>query len=165
MKRVPNLQFSVSATTRPPRHYEKDGFDYHFLTKEAFQECIEDNQLIEWEEVYEGTYYGTLKSEVNRVWESGNHVVFDVDVVGGVNIKKQLGDKATSIFVKVSSPEILRERLMKRETETEKTLENRVKKSFEEMKFESQFDQSVLNEDLGIAVDQTEKIVNDFLRN
>ncbi|MFK7953412.1 MAG: guanylate kinase [Ekhidna sp.] len=163
LEKIPSLEFSISATTRPKRSFEVHGKDYYFHSFKEFDEMRDNEDLYEWEEVYEDTYYGTLKSEVDRIWKSGNHVIFDVDVQGGLRLKRKLAEDAIAIFVNVKSPEILKERLQKRNTETEETLNERVSKSIEEMKEQDKFDQVVLNEDLDQAVSDAVKIVRDFI--
>lgn len=163
LEKIPSLEFSISATTRTKRPYEVNGNDYYFLSFEEFDKMREAEDLYEWEEVYEDTFYGTLKSEVDRIWKSGNHVIFDVDVQGGLRLKRKLGDDAIAIFVSVKSPDTLKERLKKRNTETDETLQERVNKSIEEMKEQDKFDQIVLNEDLEQAVVDAENIVREFI--
>jgi len=142
----PELAFSISATTRPPRGQERDGIDYHFITVEQFRKKIEASEFIEWEEVYAGNYYGTLKSEVERLWAAGKDVIFDVDVQGGVRLKEYFGERAMSVFVKAPSLEALRERLVSRGTETPASLERRLKKAGNELTFEPKFDVTVVND-------------------
>lgn len=163
LERIPSLRFSVSATTRKKRSTEIDGRDYYFLSLNEFKEKIATNQLIEFEEVYTDTYYGTLKSEVDRIWREGNYVIFDVDVKGGIALKKALGDRALSIFIKVASPEVLRNRLKLRNTEDEATLQMRVEKSIIEMKEEAKFDKVVINEVLDEAIAEAEQLVKAFI--
>lgn len=159
----PELDFSISATTRSPRETEKDGKDYYFLSKEDFQRRIDNHEFLEWEEVYQGTFYGTLRSEVRRIWEEGKHVVFDVDVEGGVNLKKALGERAFAIFVKVTDLEVLRNRLRSRGSETEESLDRRVQKAELEMNYEGHFDFSLLNDDLDRSKKQAEEKVSSFI--
>lgn len=163
LDRIPNLRFSISATTRAKRSTEIDGRDYHFLSVEDFEAKKGTDELLEWEEVYAGTYYGTLKSEVKRIWSEGNHVIFDVDVKGGKHLKNIFGKQAVSIFVKVRGEEVLRERLQMRNTESEEALNIRVNKAAEEMKEEVHFDKVVLNENLDEAIDIAESIVKSFI--
>lgn len=163
LEKIPSLEFSISATTRAKRAYETHGKDYYFLPFKEFDMMRENEDLYEWEEVYEDTFYGTLKSEVDRIWKSGNHVIFDVDVQGGLRLKRKLAEDAIAIFVSVKSPEILKERLRKRNTETDESLQERVNKSIEEMKEQNKFDQVVLNEDLEQAVLDAERIVREFI--
>lgn len=165
LDRIPSLRFSISATTRGKRPTEMDGRDYYFLSLNDFMEKKESDELLEWEEVYTDTFYGTLKSEVERIWEEGNHVIFDVDVTGGKRLKKILGEQAISIFVKVKGEDVLRERLQMRNTESEEVLNIRVSKAAEEMKEEIHFDQVVLNENLDEAIGEAESIVKSFITN
>src|SRR5690606_23733182 len=134
------LEFSVSACSRNPRPNEMNGVDYYFLGVEGFKEKIEQQAFIEWEEVYENNFYGTLKSEVERIWKKGNAVIFDVDVIGGLNIKRIFGDKALAIFVQAPSMEILENRLRGRSTETEEKIQQRLAKAHSEMNFAPNFD-------------------------
>lgn len=165
LDRIPSLRFSISATTRSKRPAEIDGRDYYFLSIDDFTSKKESGQLLEWEEVYKDTFYGTLKSEIDRIWADGNHVIFDVDVKGGKHLKEILGDKAISVFVKVKGEDVLRERLQMRNTESEEILNMRISKAAEEMKEEAHFDQVVLNENLDEAIDQAESIVKSFIMN
>jgi len=164
LKRIPELTFSVSATTRQMRATEINGVDYYFLTKEGFQEKIKNNRLLEWEEVYEDIYYGTLEAEVQRIWDEGSHVIFDVDVQGGINLKKSLQRKALSVFIRAANAEILRERLKKRDTESKRSLEMRVNKAILEMKEEEKFDKVICNEDLQTAIQEAEVLVRKFIK-
>ena len=157
------LSFSVSATTRQKRDYEIDGKDYYFITPEDFLQRAKKGEFIEWEEVYNGQYYGTLYSEVERIWSGGGHVIFDLDVVGGLNLKKILGEKALSVFVKAPSIEVLEERLRKRSTETAEKIEQRVAKAQHEMAYEPRFDTVIVNENLEVALKEAEQCVREFL--
>lgn len=157
------LEFSVSATSRAMRPGEVDGRDYCFLTPVMFRQKIEQNQFVEWEEVYAGSYYGTLKSELERIWAAGKHVLFDVDVVGGVNLKKQFGDQALSIFIKPPSVKELENRLRNRSTETEESLLRRLGKAEEELSYEQQFDAVVVNDVLDEAVQEAYDRVYQFI--
>ncbi len=159
----PVLDFSVSATTRTRRKEEVHGIDYYFLSLESFKSKIENQEFIEWEQVYEGLFYGTLKEEVQRVWDAGKHVIFDVDVEGGINLKNFLEDRALSVFVKVSDVSTLRERLERRKSETDDMLERRVQKAAEEMKFESKFDRVLVNDIKEEAFIAARKMTKDFL--
>lgn len=163
LDRIPSLRFSISATTRSKRPTELDGRDYYFISKETFLEKRENEQLLEWEEVYEGTFYGTLKSEVDRIWSEGNHVIFDVDVKGGLRLKRKLGEKALSVFVKVPNVEVLKERLKGRKTENEQTLKMRMEKAEIEMLEEKNFDAVLVNDKLDDAIDRAEKLVKAFI--
>jgi len=157
------FQFSVSATSRPPRDNEIDGRDYYFLTPKTFREKIENHEFLEWEEVYEDQYYGTLKSEVERIRENNHHVLFDIDVVGGLNIKKQFGNEALSIFVMPPHIKELEKRLKIRGTENEESLSKRLAKSEHEMTFAPEFDKVIINDELQKAVEETHKIIKEFL--
>ncbi len=158
-----HLAFSVSATTRAKRDYEIDGRDYYFISADEFLHRVKNNEFIEWEEVYSGQYYGTLHSEIERVWSRGEHVIFDVDVVGGLNLKKLLGDKALSVFVKAPSVEALEDRLQKRSTETPEKIRLRIAKANQEMTFEPRFDRVIINSDLATAFQEAESCVREFL--
>jgi guanylate kinase len=158
------IQFSVSATSRQPRGEEKDGVEYYFLTPEEFRKRIANNEFLEYEEVYTNTYYGTLKSEVDRILAEGTHVIFDVDCVGGVNIKKIYGEQALSIFVMPPSVEVLRERLEKRATDTPQVIESRLAKAEYEMSFAPQFDVTVFNDDYDRAKGEVLRLVSDFIQ-
>ena len=151
MSQLPLFEFSISATTRPMREGETDGKDYYFLTIEKFKELIEQQQFIEWEEVYEGRFYGTLKSEISRIANEGKVAIFDVDVKGGINIKKLYGSSALSIFIQPPSIEVLEERLRIRATDTEEDIKARVNKAAEEMTYSSQFDQIVVNDNIEVS--------------
>ncbi|MDH5608006.1 MAG: guanylate kinase [Cyclobacteriaceae bacterium] len=159
----PDLQFSISATTRAPRAGEKHGKDYYFLSKDEFEKKLAEEKLLEWEEVYPGIYYGTLLSEIDRIWKSGAHVVFDVDVVGGVNLKQKLGERALAVFVKVAHIAQLEARLRSRGTESEESLAQRLGKAGEEMKYESSFDVTLVNDALEQTLKEAEQLVTDFL--
>jgi guanylate kinase len=159
-----HLLFSVSACTRNKRNGEVDGKDYYFLSKESFEQKIKAGEFLEYEEVYGGNFYGTLKSEIDRIWELGKVVLFDVDVVGGLHLKEYFGANALAVFVKPPNIQVLEERLRFRSTETEDTLRMRVNKAVKELAFESKFEQLLLNDDLKHALAQAELIVNDFLK-
>src|SRR3990170_568219 len=149
LKRNSDLGFSISASTRDKRgRTEQNGKDYYFLTPADFKKKIDNNEFVEWEEVYEGNFYGTLKSEIDRIWKSGKNVIFDVDVKGGLNLKRYFGDKALAIFVKVPSIEVLKDRLHDRGTETEESLSRRLFKAEFEMGFSDKFDVVLENENL-----------------
>lgn len=158
------LCFSISATSRERRGTEEDGKDYHFLSKEAFEAKIAAGDFIEWEEVYAGTYYGTLRSAVEQVLAAGKSVIFDVDVKGGLNIKKQYGSKALAIFVEAGSLEVLQERLSKRNTESAEKLQMRLNKAAAEMAFAHEFDYILVNENLETAKATASQVVGDFLK-
>ena len=158
-----SMEFSVSATSRPPRGEEQDGREYYFKTADEFRKLIEEDKLVEYEEVYEGRFYGTLKSECERIWGAGHVIIFDVDVKGGVSLKKYFGDAALSIFIKAPSVEVLRERLVKRGTDSPEAIEERIAKAEQEMAFAPQFDYLLVNDDLKTAFAESEKVVEDFL--
>lgn len=158
-----NLTFSISATTRAPRGEEVDGRDYYFLSREAFMQRVGRDEFLEWEEVYSGTCYGTLKSEIERIWNEGKVIVFDVDVNGGRNIKKYFGSDALSIFVMPPSVEVLEQRLRSRGTDSEEAIVKRLARSAEELKQASQFDVTIVNDDLQRAVGETRRVIEEFL--
>lgn len=158
-----DLGFSISASTRDRRgRTEQHGKDYYFLTPEDFKDKIDNNEFIEWEEVYAGNFYGTLKSEIERIWSEGRNVIFDVDVKGGINLKKYFGDKALAVFVKVPSMEVLKERLRDRGTESEESLSRRLFKANFEMTFQDKFDVVLVNEDLSRSLKEAQKLYDDF---
>ncbi len=158
------LAFSISATTREKRPYEKNGVDYYFISREEFKKRIENGDFAEWEEVYENQFYGTLKSEIDRIWALGKDIIFDIEVKGAQNIKKAYGDQAIVIFIKPPSFEVLVERLKSRKTENEKSLNKRIARAKKELEYEDKFDQVVINDDLASAIKETEKLVNSFLK-
>ncbi|MBW3544189.1 MAG: guanylate kinase [Bacteroidetes bacterium] len=162
----PKLGFSISACTRDKRgRNEQNGKDYYFLSPEEFKEKIDQNAFVEWEEVYPGNFYGTLVSEIERICSEGHHVIFDVDVKGGLHLKEYFGDKALAIFVKVPSLEVLTQRLRDRKTETENALSQRLFKAQFEMKFENRFDITLVNEDLETSLQKAQDLVDAFLGN
>ena len=157
------LYFSISCTSRAPRGTEQDGVEYFFLTPEEFKDKIAKNEFLEYEEVYENRFYGTLKQQVERQREAGQNVVFDVDVKGGVNIKKYYGDEALSLFIQPPSVEELRKRLIGRATDTPEAIEQRLAKAEYELTFASQFDHVIVNDDLEIAKQEALKTIKSFL--
>ena len=163
MSELNNLTFSVSACSRTKRDYETDGKDYHFITVNEFKEKIENKEFIEWEEVYPDHFYGTLYSEVENKRKAGKHVVFDVDVIGGLNIKRIFGNEALAIFIKPPSIEVLKERLLNRGTDKNKDIETRIRKAAYELGFEKDFDVTIVNDDLSKAKDETMQVVIAFL--
>lgn len=163
LQKALNLAFSISATSRPARGQERHGVDYYFLSQEAFAQKVSENAFLEWEEVYPGTCYGTLKEEVERLLQEGKNVVFDVDVVGGVNIKKFYGDRALAIFIKAPSVEELRKRLELRATDAPEVIEKRVAKATLELTYAPEFDVVVVNDQLEKACIETEKVVHNFV--
>ncbi|MDR1055237.1 MAG: guanylate kinase [Prevotellaceae bacterium] len=163
LEKFPQLEFSISATSRQPRGIELHEIDYHFLTVDEFKQKIAGNEFVEWEEVYAGNYYGTLKSEVKRIWAKGNVILFDVDVKGGINIKEIYGDTALSVFIMPPSIDILRKRLQERGTDLPEAIERRVHKAEEEITYVSRFDVILLNDKLEDTLHNAEKIVSDFI--
>jgi guanylate kinase len=158
-----NMAFSISATSRMPRGKEEHGKDYYFLSADEFRNRIASNEFLEWEEVYPGTFYGTLKSEVERITSQGMHVVFDVDVVGGINIKKMYGSRALSMFIQPPSIEELRNRLVGRGTDSKEKIEERINKAEQELTYATQFDVVVVNDNLDKAQQEAEKLLSHFL--
>lgn len=164
LKLHPELEFSISATSRAPRGQEKHGVEYYFYTADDFRQMISEDRFVEYEEVYAGSFYGTLRSEVERIWAKGHTIIFDIDVQGGVNLKRIFGEQAFSIFIQAPSVEVLRERLNGRGTDTEEAIERRVAKAASEMEFAAgKFDHVLINDDLQTALAEAEKIVGDFL--
>jgi guanylate kinase len=157
------VEFSISACSRAPRGKEKHGEDYYFLSTEEFKAKVNADEFLEWEEVYPGRYYGTLRSEVSRIWSKGKQVIFDIDVVGGVNLKKQYGEKALSLFIKAPSVLILKERLEARNTEDEFNLNMRLAKVEEEMAYAKDFDIVIVNNDLKTAQQEAFQKVTEFI--
>ena len=157
------LGFSISATSRVPRGKEEEGKDYYFLSPEAFEEKINTGAFLEYEEVYAGTYYGTLKTEVERLWQNDLHVLFDIDVVGGLNIKKQFPEQTLALFVQPPSFEILEKRLRARATETEEKIQMRLDKVQTELNYAPQFDYCLINDDLDTAKKEVVRVVREFL--
>lgn len=159
----PMLAFSVSACTRKQREGEVDGKDYYFLSVEEFRQKIARDEFLEYEEVYGGNFYGTLKSEIDRIWSLGKTVLFDVDVVGGLSIKKYFGNQALGVFVKPPDVHVLENRLRFRSTETEHTLQMRIEKAIQELTYESKFEKVLLNDKLENTLTEAETLVNEFL--
>lgn len=160
-----NLGFSISACTRDRRgRAEQNGKDYYFLSPDEFKAKIDNDEFVEWEEVYVGAFYGTLKSEIERLWASGRHVLFDVDVQGGLKLKKYYGDRALAVFVKVPDEETLRQRLIGRGTETEDSLSKRLFKVHFEMSFQDQFDVVLVNDTLEDSFVKAQQLVDDFIQ-
>ena len=164
LKLHPEMEFSVSATSRAPRGQERNGIEYHFFTADEFRKMIAEDKFVEYEEVYAGSFYGTLKSEVQRIWDKGHVIIFDVDVKGGVNLKKYFGDKALSVFIQAPSVEELRKRLVARGTDSAEAIAKRVAKTSEEMTYADKFDYILVNDDLQKAYTEAEKVVDDFLQ-
>ena len=159
----PEVEFSVSATSRLPRGEEKDGVEYFFYSADIFRLLVRDDKFVEFEEVYPDRFYGTLKAEVNRIWARGNVIIFDVDVKGGVNLKKYFGDQALSVFIQAPSVEVLRQRLIGRGTDSAEDIEKRVAKAAEEMTYAPQFDKVLINDDLATALAEADAMVDAFL--
>lgn len=164
VKAFPELEFSISATSREPRHNECDGTDYYFLSPEEFKKFVKEDKFAEWEEVYAGTCYGTLRSELERIWGKGNTIIFDVDVKGGINLKNIFGGSALSVFIMPPSVEELRRRLVCRGTDSPEAIEKRIAKAELEIEDANRFDKIVVNDNLEQAVTQVEQAVKDFLR-
>ncbi len=163
MLHLPQLSFSVSATSRPPRPGEKDGLDYFFISVEEFRQKIKEDAFVEWEEVYENQFYGSLRSEVEKIREFGDSVVFDVDVKGGISIKKKYGDEALAIFVRPPSIAVLEARLRHRSTENEKSIRQRLDRATYELTFEKYFDKVLINDNLEKARKEALNMVRDFI--
>ncbi len=161
----PELEFSISATSRAPRGQEQHGVEYYFFTSDEFRQMIAEDKFVEYEEVYAGSFYGTLRSEVERIWAKGHTIIFDIDVQGGVNLKRIFGEQALSIFIQAPSVEILRERLIGRGTDTMEAIAKRVDKAASEMEFaEGKFDYTLINDDLQTALAEAEEVVGGFLK-
>ena len=163
MKQGLGLEFSISATSREPREGEVDGREYHFISPEKFRKMIKEDAFIEWEEVYPDQFYGTLYSEVENIWKRGKHAIFDIDVVGGQNLKKEFGERACAIFIQAPSGEVLEQRLRARATDDEASLQLRLGKALFEMEHATRFDHILINDSLEKALAEAEKIVTDFL--
>jgi guanylate kinase len=163
LEQFSNLEFSISATSRSPRGVEKNGVDYYFLSAEEFAEAVAANKFVEWEEVYKGTCYGTLRSEMERIWSKGNVILFDVDVMGGIRLKEIFGEDAMSIFVMPPSIEELRRRLEGRGTDAPEVIEKRIAKASFELTKAPEFDKQVVNDDLEVAVAEVAEIVKNFI--
>ena len=164
LQQFPQLEFSVSATNRAPRGEEKDGYDYFFLSPEEFKARVDRGEFVEWEEVYPGLCYGTLKSEVERIWAKGNVIAFDIDVCGGVNLKQLYGEQALSIFVRPPSIKVLKQRLEARGTDTPEAIRRRLGKAEEEMAFAAKFDVVIINDNLNQAKAEVELVMTNFLK-
>lgn len=163
VKRFPTLEFSISATSRQPRGAERNGVEYYFLSPEDFAGMVSRDEFVEWEEVYKGSCYGTLRSEMERIWSKGNVIIFDLDVKGGIALKEKFGDDALSLFVMPPSIEELRRRLVGRGTESAEAIDKRVAKAAEEMSYSVNYDKVIVNNHLEKALEEAEKIVGDFI--
>lgn len=164
LSKMPELEFSISATTREARGDEKHGLDYYFISKEEFLHRIAKKHFVEFEEVYSGTFYGTLREEIERIWETGKTVIFDIDVEGGLHLKRKYQDQALAIFVQPPSLEVLKERLAGRGTDSEQKLQERFEKAEKELNYAPKFDVILKNYDLDVACSEAEQLVKDFLR-
>ena len=164
LSKFENIKFSISATTRELRGEEIDGKDYYFISKEDFLHKVAKHEFVEFEEVYSGTFYGTLKSEIQRIWNDGNHVIFDLDVEGGLRLKKKYSDHALAIFVQPPSLDVLIERLRGRGTDSEEKLQERISKASKELSYADKFDVILKNYDLEIACAEAERLVLEFLK-
>ncbi len=162
LKKFPFLEFSISATSRKPRGEEVDGVHYYFFTTDQFESKIKNGEFVEYEEVYAGSYYGTLRSEVKRIWDKGHIIVFDIDVKGGVNLKKLYNENAMAVFIQPPSVETLRERLVSRGTDSPEAIEKRVAKAAEELTYAEHFDKIIINDNLEEALAEAEQIVEAF---
>ena len=162
--KYPELEFSISATSRAPRGNEQNGKEYYFFSADQFRKMIAEDKFVEHEEVYPGSFYGTLKSEVERIWAKGHVIVFDIDVKGGVNVKRIFKDKAFSVFIQAPSVEVLRQRLIGRGTDSEEAIEKRVEKAASEMEFAAgKFDYVLVNDDLATALEEADKVIGEFI--
>lgn len=158
-----DMELSISATTRAPRGQEQDGREYYFITPDRFEQLIREDAFVEWQQVYKGTYYGTLRSEIERIEGAGHHVVFDIDVKGGINVKKMFGDRARAIFIAPPSIDVLRERLTKRGTDSPEKIEERLAKAEIEMADAPLFDTILVNDDLGETKKALDREIKSFI--
>jgi guanylate kinase len=165
LKTFPQLSFSISASTRQPRSYEKNGQDYYFISEEEFLNKIAQNEFVEWEMVYEGKYYGTLKAELERIWRDNKIPLLDIDVKGAIHVQLQFSDSSLCIFIQPPSVEELKQRLQGRGTESETSLQSRVNKAAYELSFKDEFDKTIVNDDLDKACREAEEIVRGFISN
>ncbi len=163
LNKYKNLEFSISATSRPPLGKEKHGKEYYFMSKDEFEKHIENNSFIEYEEVYSGSYYGTLHSEIDRISSKGNIIIFDIDVLGGMNLKKIFGNLALSVFIKPVSLTILEQRLRQRGTDTEEAIQKRLAKAKEEMEYESHFDYVLVNDVLDVSLSEADNLIDKYI--
>lgn len=164
LRNLNDLEFSISAASRAPRGREENGIDYHFMSAEEFEKRIKDDEFVEWEEVYDNMYYGTLKSEVKKAWDQNKTVVFDVDAEGGLNLKRIFGDNALAVFIKPPSLFVLEQRLRDRRTETEESIKKRLAKANAELKKADQFDRVLLNDNLEKACLEAKEMVEKFIK-
>lgn len=159
LKQFPQLEFSISATSRMPRGVEQDGKEYYFLSQQEFEQKVKCDAFIEWEEVYKGTCYGTLRSEIERIWSSGNVIIFDVDVKGGLKLKEIFKEEALSIFIMPPSIPVLKERLIKRGTDEIEVIEKRIAKAEYEISLSNQFDKIIINDNLDVAITDVHRVI------
>jgi guanylate kinase len=164
LKAIPQLRFSVSAATRPPREFEKEGTDYYFMSQQEFQQKIRHNDFVEWEMVYEGKYYGTLKSELQKIWKMKKVPLLDIDIKGAIHVQQQHPQHCLTIFVEPPSIDELKKRLLSRGTETDESLRARLNKASYEISFKHSFDKVIVNDQLERACNEAEKIVNEFIK-
>ena len=164
LKRFDCFEFSISATSRPPRGTERDGVDYYYLSRDEFMRRVANGDFLEWEEVYEGVCYGTLKSELTRIWNNGHIILFDVDVKGGLNLKRHFGDEALSLFIMPPSMEALAQRLRGRGTDSEESIARRLQRSATELNEASHFDHTIVNDSLPQAVEETAALIEKHIR-
>jgi guanylate kinase len=163
LERIPELEFSVSACTRPMRPGEVNGKDYWFITADDFRNKIAGDELVEWQEVYPGSFYGTLKSEMKRIWDKQRAVIFEVDAIGGINLKKYFGEQALAVFIRPPSVKTLEERLRNRKTDDDASIGKRMAKAMFELSFAENFDEIVVNDDLEVAITSVVDLVKKFL--
>jgi guanylate kinase len=163
LEKYPDLEFSISATSRAPRGEEKDGREYYFFSVDQFESKIKSGDFVEYEEVYPGSYYGTLRSEVRRIWNKGHIILFDIDVKGGVNLKRLYGGNALAVFIMPPSVEVLKQRLVSRGTDSVENIEKRVAKAAEELTYRDKFDKVLVNDNLEVALVEADKIVSNFI--
>lgn len=163
LKHQPGLEFSISATSRPPRDGERNGVDYYFMTANEFREKIDNDDFVEWEEVYGNIFYGTLRSEIRRIWDKGRHIIFDVDVKGGISLKREFGERAISLFIKPPGIDELRKRLIKRGTDHPEEIEMRINKANDEMTDAVNFDKVIINDNLDKACSEALTVCKGFL--
>lgn len=163
LKQELDLEFSVSACSREKRANEVEGKDYYFIPVEDFKKKIRNDKFVEWEEVYPEQYYGTLRSEIERIWAKGNHVIFDVDVIGGINLKQKFPDQSLAVFIMPPSVEELEKRLIRRSSDSDKSIRERIEKATKEISYSSQFDAVIVNDILETALEEAELIVHNFL--
>lgn len=163
LQRFDCFEFSISATSRKPRGEERNGVDYYFFSREEFMNHVRQNDFVEWEEVYEGTCYGTLKNELSRIWNNGHYILFDVDVKGGMNLKRYFGPDALALFIMPPSIEALEQRLRHRGTDSEESISKRLQRAAEELEEAKKFDHTIINDQLESSVEETERLIRAYL--